>query len=400
MARIDPASLSLARLFLRFLRFGALAWGGPVAQLGLLKRELVEEEGWVTAERFNRTLAVYQALPGPEAHEMCVWFGTVARGRWGGLVAGLGFMLPGLLLMLAASWLYVAHGLGSPLVAAAFAGCQVAVVALVIRAVHRIGAHAVADASLLALASVAFVAHATGVPLWPILLGAGLLRLVHARGHSRLATGLLLVVAAVVVARAVLRDGSALEVASAVAGPLRAAAPHETFVAGLRAGCLTFGGAYTAIPFLQHDAVETGRWLTSAQFLDGIAIGGILPAPLVIFGTFVGYLAGGLGGALLLTAGLFLPAFAITLVGHELLERLVHQESVHALLDGIMAGVVGLIAATALELTLRAVSGVAPALLLLACLAASYAWKARGAVAGIVLGAGAIAVLQRLAGTG
>src|SRR5436190_24356088 len=88
------------KLFLRFLRFGALAWGGPVAQIAMIRRELVEEEQWIDRERFMRTLAVYQALPGPEAHELCVFFGTLSRGRVGGLLAGLGFMLPGFVLML------------------------------------------------------------------------------------------------------------------------------------------------------------------------------------------------------------------------------------------------------------------------------------------------------------
>jgi len=94
----SPPSESYERLFLRFLRFGLLAWGGPVAQIAMIRRELVDEEHWVSNERFNRTLAVYQVLPGPEAHELCVYFGTLACGRLGGLLAGLGFILPGIVL--------------------------------------------------------------------------------------------------------------------------------------------------------------------------------------------------------------------------------------------------------------------------------------------------------------
>jgi chromate transporter len=94
---------SYGRLFARFLRFGFLAWGGPVAQIAMLRKELVDEEQWVNSERFNRTLALYQVLPGPEAHELCVWFGMLARGRLGGFLAGLGFMLPGFVLMFALS---------------------------------------------------------------------------------------------------------------------------------------------------------------------------------------------------------------------------------------------------------------------------------------------------------
>ena len=102
---------TLLRLFLRFLRFGALAWGGPVVQIAMLRQELVDEERWISSEQFNRVLAVYQVLPGPEAHEMCVYFGMLSRGRLGGLLAGLGFMLPGFVLMFLLSWLYVRYGL-------------------------------------------------------------------------------------------------------------------------------------------------------------------------------------------------------------------------------------------------------------------------------------------------
>ena len=94
----------LLRLFLRFLRFGALAWGGPVAQIGMVRHELVEQERWLSPQAFNRALAIYQVLPGPEAHELCVYMGYRARGRIGGLLAGLGFMAPGFLLMFVAAW--------------------------------------------------------------------------------------------------------------------------------------------------------------------------------------------------------------------------------------------------------------------------------------------------------
>src|SRR4051794_33469608 len=135
---------SLLAIFRRFLRFGLLAWGGPVAQIAMIKRELVEEERWVEPSRFNRLLAIYQVLPGPEAHELCVHFGMIKRGRLGGLLAGLGFMLPGLVLILAISWLYQRLDLKQPLLAALFAGVQIGVIALIVRAVHRIAEHTLA----------------------------------------------------------------------------------------------------------------------------------------------------------------------------------------------------------------------------------------------------------------
>ena len=118
------------QVFLRFLRFGCLAWGGPVAQIAMIKKELVEDENWISKDQFNRALAVYQVLPGPEAHELCVYFGMRAAGRWGGFLAGLGFMLPGFFLMLLLTWFYVNYGIQSPLIQLIFTGIQAAVVSL------------------------------------------------------------------------------------------------------------------------------------------------------------------------------------------------------------------------------------------------------------------------------
>src|SRR5688500_3498048 len=136
---------SYADIFFRFLKFGFLAWGGPFAQIAMIRQELVEEEKWISSERFNRVLSIYQALPGPEAHELCVYFGMVAGGRAGALLAGLGFMLPGFALMLVLSWFYVNYGISSPLFQSVFTGMQPAVAALIVRAVHRIGSHALHD---------------------------------------------------------------------------------------------------------------------------------------------------------------------------------------------------------------------------------------------------------------
>src|SRR5687767_1366270 len=132
-----PAREALWPLFLRFLRFGALAWGGPAAQIAMIKRECVDQEGWIDEEQFKKVLAVYQVLPGPEAHELCVYFGRERAGRLGGLLAGLGFMLPGFLLMLALSVLYVEVDLADHL-DELFYGLTAAVGAIVARALVRL----------------------------------------------------------------------------------------------------------------------------------------------------------------------------------------------------------------------------------------------------------------------
>ena len=385
-----PPRESYRRLFLRFLRFGLLAWGGPVAQIAMIRQELVDEERWVSNERFNRVLAVYQVLPGPEAHELCVYFGYLAGGRIGGFLAGLAFMLPGFILMFALSWFYFTYGINSALFHGIFFGFQAAVVALIIRAIHRIGAHALADRWLLAIAAAAAIGSALGVHFAITLLVAGAAYACAKRGWRVLAAAL--EIAFLAGAALFFFSGAGTPAAAAARG---ASAPGSTSIAGLlvsglRAGLLTFGGAYTAIPFLQNDAVIAGGWMTSQQFLDGIALSGILPAPLIIFSTFVGYAGGGPLGALAITLGIFLPAFAFTLLGHEYLERLIAQPGVHTFLDGVTAGVVGLIAAVSLDIARATITSWQAALIFGLALVAVYAWKAKAAVAGIVLGAGAL----------
>jgi chromate transporter len=382
------------KLFRRFLRFGLLAWGGPVAQIAMIRQELVDEEHWVSNERFNRVLAVYQVLPGPEAHELCVYFGTVARGRIGGLLAGLGFMLPGFILMMLLSWFYVTYGIKSVLFAGAFYGMQAVVGALIVRAIHRIGGHALLNRWLWAIAVLAFAAQLVGIHFVIILAAAGLIYVLVQREQVR-AAGVIWVVGLVgimVVGWSLLNTGAATA-NTAVTTVTGNPSILSLFGSGLRTGLLTFGGAYTAIPFLQKDAVMVGNWMTNAQFLDGLALSGILPAPLIIFGTFVGYLGGGWLGGLAVTLGIFGPAFAFTLVGHNLMERLIANTALHSFLDGITAGVVGLIAATTIVL-LRATLVDVPTLLIFAVgLLVLFQWRSKWNVPVVVLGAGLVGLL-------
>jgi chromate transporter len=357
----------------------------------MIRRELVDEERWISPERFNRTLAVYQVLPGPEAHELCVFFGLLVGGRPGGILAGLGFMLPGFLLMLALSAFYVSVGLGSPVIAALFAGAQVGVVALVARAVHRIARGALRDGWLLALSVLAGGAELARVHFAIVLAccGASYVFARRRRVVGAMAVAVVLVTATFLFllrSPIVQREPAPRDAAGGTGTEAQAPA---VLASGLKAGLLTFGGAYTAIPFVRRDAVEREGWLTDRQFLDGLALGGVLPAPLIIFGTFVGYVAGGLAGALAMTVGIFLPAFAITLVGHETLDVVVHNRALHDVLDGITAGVVGLIAATTVHLFRAGVDGFQEAALFAIALAVLYLWRSRAAVAVVVVGSAA-----------
>jgi chromate transporter len=379
---------SLARLFLRFLRFGLLAWGGPVAQIAMLRHSMVEEERWVTSEHFNRALALYQVLPGPEAHELCVYFGMLARGRIGGVLAGLGFMLPGFALMFLLSWAYVSLGLDvHGELAVLFAAVQAAVVALIVRAVHRIGSHVLLNGWLWAIAIVAAAAHLADVHFALILAGAGLAYLLAQR--SPMASGAFIgaLIVITIVWYTARPATSAIETVGADAAVLGSSSLVALFWSGLKAGSLTFGGAYTVIPFLQRDAVTQGAWMSNAQFMDGIALAGLLPAPLIIFATFVGYIGGGPWGAVVMTIAIFLPAFVLTLVAHEPLERLVHEPRVKTFLDGLTAGVVGLISATALGLLLANVRNVVAGVVFGVALATLFYWNHRLSIPVVIAGA-------------
>ena len=380
---------SYPKLFVRFLRFGFLAWGGPVAQIAMIRQELVDEEKWITSERFNRVLAVYQALPGPEAHELCVYFGMISRGRIGAFLAGLGFMAPGFLLMFALSWFYVTYGINSPAFQSIFLGMQPAVAALIVRAVHRIGGHALHENKWLwGIALLAGFAQLFKANFLITLLVAGFIYALADRQRTRLALALTVVFAFSIIA---FSPGISLDVASSASADVvwtGTADPFALFISGLRAGLLTFGGAYTAIPFIQHDAVEVGGWMTNAQFLDGLALSGLLPAPLIIFSTFVGYIGGGPLGAIVLTIGVFAPAFAFTIIGHEYLEKLIENKSVHTFLDGITAGVVGLISVTALGILNETILGLNAWIIFSLALVIQFRSRSKWAVAVIVLAAG------------
>lgn len=391
MTAIDeptPPRLTYRALFLRFLRFGLLAFGGPVAQIAMIRRDLIDRERWMSSARFNRLLAVLQVLPGPEAHELCVHLGMRARGRIGGLLAGLGFMMPGVLIMLAIGWAYVSLAPVMGLLAGVFLGVQAAVVAIIMRAVQKIGAHILEDRGLWGLALIGFVATLGGVGFWIVLLAGGL------------AYGLLRARRFALVALVFLGAASlAIWLHPGVPGqppmdPLAAGAATGTlalFWTGLKAGLLTFGGAYTAIPYVRADTVGQGL-IEDGTFLDGIAFAGVIPAPLVVFCTFVGFVVGGWAGALAMTAGVFLPAFAFSMIFYERLEAVVAEPRLHHVLSGVAAAVVGIIAATSLQLgwaTLQRASSV-PAVMaiFLAALAVVWVWKSRYAGVAVLAVAG------------
>jgi chromate transporter len=375
-----PELESLGAIFVRFLKFGCLAWGGPAAQIAMIKRECVDEEKWISEVTFRKQLAVYQILPGPEAHELCVYFGRLRGGKMGGFLAGLGFMLPGFILMLGLSILYVEANLAGHL-HALFYGLTAAVGAVVARALVRLGKSFISDVPLAMLAvfslALTLLLSASFVL---VLLGGGIAyelwtigrRWAHRVNSISPTPAVLLAVAA---------------------GAITVSLTAQIFFEGLKAGLLTFGGAFTVIPFLRESAVENHHWLTAGQFNDGLAMGGVLPAPLIIFSTFVGYIAGGLAGALVMTLGIFLPAFVFPIYLHRQLVSVAENDRLHPFLLGVAAAVIGLIAAVTVEILKTSVVDVYTALIAVGAFVALNRWHGKLTVVYVMAVAGFVGVI-------
>lgn len=370
----------LRSIFVRFLKFGCLAWGGPAAQIAMIKHECVDEERWISESTFKKQLAVYQILPGPEAHELCVYFGRLRGGKAGGFLAGLGFMLPGFVLMLGLSVLYVEANLSGHL-EELFYGLTAAVGALVARALVRLSKNFLSDVPLVLIAVAAL-----GLTLFLdasfvlVLLGAGIAYELWTNGRRW-------------TDRASSFSVAPLAFLAVVAGAITLSLTAEIFIEGLKAGLLTFGGAFTVIPFLQESAVDGHHWLTDSQFVDGLAMSGILPAPLIIFSTFVGYIAGGMTGALVMTLGIFLPAFLLPIFFHRQLVAVAENDRLHPFLLGVAAGVIGLIAAVTVTILETSVVDVYTALIAVGAFAALNRWHSKLTVVYVMAVAGIVGVV-------
>ena len=348
--------ISRKKIFSIFLKFGFLAWGGPVAQLALIREELVEKKKWISAEKFKKILAIYQILPGPEAHEMCVHIGVMKGGRIGGMLAGLGFMAPGFFLMLLLSFLYLHFGKAQ--LAPIFLFVAPVVTALIIRALHRIGAHTINSRKAIPPFVAAVILTLLDVNFALIFLIAVIWEMLWSKNKKLLA----IVICTLLAASSVMLSLSKHD--SWHPNTMLRQAQHDTeksssaiFLSGLKGGLTSFGGAYTTIPILQRDMVGKYEGITNETFLDALAVGSIIPAPLIIFATFLGYIASGLAGAALITIGMFLPAFAFSIIGFNYLEKIIENKTLHGILESIAAAVVGLFAVTALEIFSKSITG-------------------------------------------
>ena len=385
----SPGAISLATAFRFWLKLGFISFGGPAGQIALMHAELVERRRWISERRFLHALNYCMLLPGPEATQLAVYIGWLMHRTPGALVAGVLFVLPSLLILIALSAIYMAFG-AVPAVAGVLAGIKPAVVAIVLGAAWRLGRRTLRNPLLMGVAALAFAAIALGgVPFPLIVLGAALIGVVggrllpdcfrHGGGHAA---------AAARQATALIDDdtptppharfswrrlartaaagvGLGLILWLALAwrfGATGALAQMGWFFT--KAALLTFGGAYAVLPYVYQGAVVHYHWLSGAQMVDGLALGETTPGPLIMVVTFVGFVGAwhaqlfgaspaalfwsGAAGAVVATIFTFLPSFVFILAGGPLVEASRDDLRMTAPLTVISAAVVGVILSLAL----------------------------------------------------
>src|ERR1700756_5460878 len=323
-------------MFLYFLFLGFVNIGGPVAQITMMFNHMVEKRRWLSKDRFIKIMAFCHMLPGPEALQLAIYIGYLKRKLWGGVLAGVTFILPGAVVMVVLSWLYVRYA-KLPQVTDALYVLKPAVLGIIAAGIIKLGRASIRNAFLAALLVGAFVGmRFAGINFLLILLIAGLLNLIVERG-SGLLKGTAPTLPVMLIGTSALIPFSD---------------SHLFQIAWLffKTGLLSFGGAYASLVFVQRGAVAQYHWLSDGQLLDGVALSVATPGPFMLFTTFVGYVAGGIRGAAVATFFVFLPSFVFVLGGVQYVEKLRENRALQAFLAGVSAAVVGVIAVVSLDL--------------------------------------------------
>jgi chromate transporter len=332
----DHQMPSWREVFLYFLFLGFVNIGGPVAQITMMFNHMVEKRRWLSKDRFVKIMAFCHMLPGPEALQLAIYVGYLKRKLWGGILAGITFILPGAVMMIVLSWMYVKYG-KLPQVVDALYVLKPAVLGIIAAGIIKLGRAAIRNLSLAVLLVGAFVAmRFAGINFLLILLMAGLLNLVFEQGWPLLG-----------------RTSPTMPTMIGGIGLLLPLVDSRLFQIAwlfLKTGLLSFGGAYASLVFVQRGAVAQCHWLSDGQLLDGVALSVATPGPFMLFTTFVGYLASGVIGAVLATFFVFLPSFFFVIGGVHYVEKVRENHLIQAFFAGVSAAVVGVIAVVSLDL--------------------------------------------------
>jgi chromate transporter len=336
-----PERGSLGEVAQLFLKLGCIAFGGPAAHVAMMRQEVVQRRHWITDQRFLDLFGGANLIPGPSSTELAIMLGYERAGPWALVLAGVLFIAPAMLIVLAFAWIYVRYG-SLPAVGWVLYGIEPVVIAIIIQALYGLSRTAAKTALLIAIAVIVFVLYIAGLNIIALLFGFALLYMAihNARRIAALVASPVLVTGALPV-RALLHQ---LEGATgSVTLPLLT-------LEFLKLGFVVYGSGYVLLAFLRSEFVQHLHWLTDQQLVDAVAVGQFTPGPVFTTATFLGYLFAGLPGALLATVGIFLPSFILVALIFPLIGRLRASVWFGAFLDGANAAALGLMAAVTLQL--------------------------------------------------
>jgi chromate transporter len=331
-----PAPTPLSELLWLFLKLGATAFGGPAAHIAMMQEEVVRRRAWLTDEEFLDLLGAVNLLPGPNSTELAIHIGLTRGGPAGLLVAGVAFILPAMLITGAFGWAYVTYG-ALPQVGWLLYGVKPVMIAIILHALRALAPKAARTNPLRLIAAAALVAALLGAHELLVLASAGLLAMIAASVKPAASD-----VTSPLIAPALL----AIPAATAAS----AATPTTLLWVFAKIGSVLFGSGYVLLAFLRAELVDRLGWLTEPQLIDAVAVGQVTPGPVFTTATFIGYLLAGPSGALAATIGIFLPAFFFVAVSGPLVRKLRASPAASALLDGVNAASLALMAAVSLQL--------------------------------------------------
>ncbi len=377
-----PESVPFLEAFIYWLKLGFISFGGPAGQISMMHQELVEKRRWISEHRFLHALNYTMVLPGPEAQQLATYIGWLMHGVWGGIAAGVLFVIPSLFILSGLTWIYLAYG-DLPAIEGVLYGIKPAVTAIVVFAAYRIGSRALKNHLLRGMAVLAFIAiFAFSIPFPYIVLMAGIIGYLGSRfapeyfkagaGHGA---------SKEIYGAAIIDDDTPIPahalfkwsrfITFAFVGVFIAAAVMAMLFMNYgwsgtltqmgwffsKAALVTFGGAYAVLPYVYQGGVEHYAWLSGTQMIDGLALGETTPGPLIMVVAFVGFVGGwtkeifgpemlplaGVAGASVATLFTFLPSFLFILLGGPAIEATRHDVKFTAPLTGITAAVVGVV---------------------------------------------------------
>jgi len=369
-----PARGTTGSLLRYFAYLGSLGFGGPVALVGYMQRDLVERRRWFSREEYLKALALSQLAPGPLAAQLAICLGFIHSRVRGATLVGLTFILPSFLMTVAIGWFYVRYG-GLPWMQAVFYGVNAAVIAIIVRAGSKLARFTLGRERL----------------LWAVFV---LMTVVTAWSESEILTLFVLCGVATLVVQA--PPAFLRKAPSACVGVAAPALLAELLWFFAKAGAFVFGSGLAIVPFLYGGVVQQHRWLTDKQFLDAVAVAMLTPGPVVITVAFIGYLVAGFAGAGAAAVGVFLPVYLFVVIPYPWFDRISANPQVKAFVAGVTAAAAGAIAGACIVLARRAIVD-APALAI-ALATLGITWRVKVPEPVLIAAAGAAGLFVRWAG--